>query len=94
METDREELLARLKAGAADYVCGDYLAGLTVLNRSEIYTALVFDRLKRKMRLVERLFIEAAKEWNCPSEFLFALFCANDRRLMPLRHCLWVHRVY
>ncbi len=64
METDREELLARLKAGAADYVCGDYLAGLTVLNRSEIYTALVFDRLKRKMRLVERLFIEAAKEWN------------------------------
>lgn len=64
MESDREELLTRLRAGATDYACANYLAGLTALNRAEIYTALVFDRLGRKIRLVEQLFAEASEDWN------------------------------
>ncbi|MBE6181446.1 MAG: DUF2851 family protein [Rikenellaceae bacterium] len=64
MESDREELLTRLKARAVEYACANYLAGLAALNRAEVYTSLVFDRLKRKMRLVEQLFIEASEDWN------------------------------
>ena len=35
--------------------CGQYLATLDPLFRTEIYTALLYERLERKMRLVEEL---------------------------------------
>ena len=57
-----QEGLERLLAGAGD--CGGYLAGLAPLARSEIFTALVFDRLERKMRRVEALHREAGENWN------------------------------
>lgn len=58
------ETLARLRAGAADLACGGYLAALEPLQRTELCTALVFDRLGRKMRTVEALYREADGDWN------------------------------
>lgn len=63
MET-AERILERLRDGAATYVCGGFLAGLDELQRSDICTALIFDRLKRKMEMVDRLRIESADNWN------------------------------
>ena len=62
--TAAERILARLKAGAGTYACGGYLAGLDDLQRTELFTALLFDRLARKMRLVEALRGEADENWN------------------------------
>lgn len=65
MTTEREQrALNRLQAGAGAYACGEILAGLGPLQRSETYTALLFDRLGRKMRMVEALHREAAENWN------------------------------
>ena len=64
--------IERLRAGAGTYACGGYLAALDGLQRTEICTALIFDRLQRKMRtrrsfeyLAAKYGIEAtdASEW-------------------------------
>ena len=62
--TAAERILARLEAGADAYACGGYLAGRNDLQRTELFTALLFDRLARKMRLVEALRKEADDNWN------------------------------
>ena len=59
-----ERTIERLKAGAGTYACGGYLAGLGALQRTELLTALLFDRLERKMRMVEALRHEAASRRN------------------------------
>lgn len=59
-----EQILERLRDNAASYACGDFLAALDDLQRSEIFTALIFDRLKRKMEMVDRLRIETKDNWN------------------------------
>ena len=65
METEQaRQALERLQAGAATCACGGYLTGLDPLQRNGIYTALAFDRLERKMRMVERLHREANENWN------------------------------
>ena len=56
--------IERLRAGAGTYACGGYLATLDGLQRTEICTALIFDRLQRKMRTVETLHGEADGNWN------------------------------
>ena len=56
--------IERLKAGAGAYACGGYLAALDELQRTEIGTALIFDRLQRKMHTVEALRSEASENWN------------------------------
>ena len=56
--------IGRLRAGAGTYACGGYLAALDGLQRTEICTALIFDRLQRKMRTVETLHGEADGNWN------------------------------
>lgn len=56
--------IERLQAGAGSCACGGYMAGLDELQRSEVGTALLFDRLGRKMRMVEALRAEAAENWN------------------------------
>lgn len=61
---EERELLERLMTGAKVYACGDRLAGLDPLQRHEIYTLLLFDRLERKMRLVDALRREAGENWN------------------------------
>ncbi|MCM1150954.1 MAG: DUF2851 family protein [Alistipes sp.] len=58
------DALARLQAGACDGGCGGFVAGLAPLARRELFTALVFDRLKRKMHRVEALYREAGENWN------------------------------
>ena len=62
--TTAERILARLEADAGTYACGGYLAGLDDLQRTELFTALLFDRLARKMRLIEALRKEADDNWN------------------------------
>lgn len=57
-------MLRRLEAGAATMACGERLAALPPLHRSDLCTALVFDRLARKMRRVEELHAEAGENWN------------------------------
>lgn len=54
----------RLLAGAEAYACGGYLASQTALQRSELFTALTFDRLQRKMLTLDRLHHEATENWN------------------------------
>ncbi|MBQ1952236.1 MAG: DUF2851 family protein, partial [Alistipes sp.] len=44
--------------------CGQYLTTLDPLFRTEIYTALLYERLERKMRLVEKLHGESSENWN------------------------------
>lgn len=59
-----ERLLNRLKRGAEQYACGEWLGARSALHRTEIYTSLIFDRLARKMRVVEALHQEAQENWN------------------------------
>lgn len=60
----RQRMLNRLRAGAVTSECGGYLAGLHPLGRNEIYTALLFDRLRRKLRTVDSLRDETGDNWN------------------------------
>lgn len=69
----------RLQAGAGAYACGGYLGGLNTLQRTEICTALIFDRLSRKMRLVETLRSEAEDNWN-QTFYLLYFRTLGDRR--------------
>lgn len=59
-----ERTIERLKAGAGTYACGGYLAGLGALQRTELLTALLFDRLGRKIRRVGALLSETSDNWN------------------------------
>lgn len=56
--------IERLEARAGEHACGGFLASLDELQRTELFTALIFDRLDRKMRTVEALRAEAADNWN------------------------------
>ena len=69
----------RLRAGAEAYACGGYLGGLGALQRTELCTALIFDRLSRKMRMVEALRSEAADNWN-QTFYLLYFRTRGDRR--------------
>ncbi len=57
-------MIGRLEAGAGSYACGGYLASRGDLQRTELLTALLFDRLKRKIRHVDALRGEADDNWN------------------------------
>ena len=69
----------RLQAGAGEYACGGYLGGLNTLQRTEICTTLIFDRLSRKMRMVETLRREAEDNWN-QTFYLLYFRTLGDRR--------------
>lgn len=64
MEEREERMLNRLRAGAGIYACGEHLAALDALHRSEILTSLAYDRLQRKFNAVRELFTEADENWN------------------------------
>lgn len=66
MSDRKEQLLERLVAGSVSgsTACGDFLAAMDSLHRTELYTKLLFERLERKMRLVEALHAEAEQNWN------------------------------
>lgn len=61
---DVRTMIGRLEAGAGSYACGGYLASRGDLQRTELLTALLFDRLKRKIRHVDALRGEADDNWN------------------------------
>ncbi len=63
---NEEQLLRRLTAVADEgsVPCGEFLSSLDSLHRTALYTDLVFERLHRKMRIVEGLRHEAGEEWN------------------------------
>ncbi len=71
--------MERLRAGAEAYACDGYLGGLGALQRTELCTALIFDRLSRKMRMVEALRNEAADNWN-QTFYLLYFRTLGDRR--------------
>ncbi len=72
MEAERvAEIVERLRAGAGHCACGERLAALDPLQRHELFTHLVFDRLERKMRLVESLHREAGENWNVTFYLLY-----------------------
>lgn len=73
------QTIERLRAGAGTYACGGYLAALDGLQRTEICTALIFDRLQRKMRTVETLHGEADGNWN-QTFYLLYFRTLGDRR--------------
>lgn len=80
MTAEREQrAMNRLRAGAGAYACGGFLAGQSALQRSEICTSLLFDRLERKMRMVEALRHEAAENWN-QTFYLLYFRTLGDRR--------------
>ncbi len=54
----------RLKAGAAEYACGGFLNSIDSLRRTEIYTALLYDRLKRKCDAVDEIYHSSGDNWN------------------------------
>ena len=64
MDDAAQRTIERLQARAEEHPCGGYLAALASLQRAEICTTLLFDRLHRKMRTVEALRAEAAENWN------------------------------
>lgn len=57
-----DSLVAGIESGCT--VCGSYLGALDSLHRTEIYTSLLFERLERKIRVVEQLREESDENWN------------------------------
>jgi len=57
-------MLNRLTAGAATSECGGPLAALRPPERYEVYTALLFDRLRRKLTVLDALHDESGGNWN------------------------------
>lgn len=83
MDGEREaELLDRLRAGAGTYACGTYLAALDPLHRTELLTALAYDRLRRKFRALRTLYTEAGENWNQTFYLLF-FRTLGDKRNQP-----------
>lgn len=56
-------IINRLKAGAACYACGGYLASIDALHRTEIYNALGYERLRRKNADVNKFYLDCRSDW-------------------------------
>lgn len=75
----RSRTIERLEARAGEHACGGFFAALDDLQRTELFTTLIFDRLQRKMRTVEALRREAADNWN-QTFYLLYFRTLGDRR--------------
>ena len=75
----RQRTIERLEARAGEHACGGFLAALESLQRTEILTSLIFDRLQRKMRTVDALRAESADNWN-QTLYLLYFRTLGDRR--------------
>lgn len=67
MADERQEALVERLRHDAEHGsprCGQFLTALDDLFRTEIYTTLLYERLERKMKLVEELFMESGENWN------------------------------
>ena len=74
-----ELTIRRLEARAGEHACGGFLATTDPLQRTELFTALIFDRLQRKIRTVEALYAESAQNWN-QTFYLLYFRTLGDRR--------------
>ncbi len=61
---DDDRIVRRLEKGAAGYGCGVLISALDPLVRSEIYTKLVFERLERKVAVIDRIHCDTLENWN------------------------------
>lgn len=75
----RQRTIERLEARAGEHACGGFLAALEPLQRTEILTSLIFNRLQRKMRTVDALRTESADNWN-QTLYLLYFRTLGDRR--------------
>lgn len=53
-----------LRRNATSYGCGPLLAATDDLHRTDLFNALLFDRLERKYRYVREIFDDASSDWN------------------------------
>ncbi len=60
----RQRMINRLQAGASNLSCSGYLHSLGSLHRYDLFLNLIFDRLQRKIRMVEELYKESTENWN------------------------------
>ncbi len=58
-----ERLVGKLQRGAAKMACGDYLAAMSDIERGEVMTDLMFDRLNRKTQMLEELLEQSDSQW-------------------------------
>lgn len=75
----RQRTIELLEARAGEHACGGFLVALEPLQRTEILTSLIFDRLQRKMRTVDTLRTESADNWN-QTLYLLYFRTLGDRR--------------
>lgn len=61
---DEQQLFGRLKNHPTTEACSHFLLSQPSLHRNGIYTSLLFDRLHRKMEVVNELHREAVENWN------------------------------
>lgn len=67
MSDERDNaLIERLRRDAENGSprCGQFLAALDPLFRTQLYTTLLYERLERKMQLVHDLYVESGENWN------------------------------
>ena len=57
-------MVNRLKAGAANCSCSGFLAQTDALHRTEIYTSLGYERLKRKYDYIRNIYETSGENWN------------------------------
>ena len=78
-DNTQQRTIERLEARAGEHACGGFLATTEPLQRTELFTALIFDRLQRKIRTVEALYAESAQNWN-QTFYLLYFRTLGDRR--------------
>lgn len=64
IEDRRRECLRRLMADTSAAACGEYIAALDPLRRTELYNALAFERLERKNRDIMSIYASVGDNWN------------------------------
>lgn len=68
------DLLAQLKADAQYCYCKVAISAMEPCHRMDMFNALVFERLERKCREIDRIFIDSCKDWN---QTFYAALMAN-----------------
>ena len=60
----KQRMINRLRARADQLGCSEYLATLEPLFRYNVMIQLMFDRLGRKMKMIDELYAESDQNWN------------------------------
>lgn len=68
-----------LCSGSAGYGCAGRIAGMDSLRRTDLYTKLLVDRLKRKTDDISRIFTQSDKDWNQTFHVMLLRVMGGDR---------------